>query len=50
MGSEFWGGLVEWIKDKFISNETINKDDLLLIDMIDDVESVVNYIKKTVVI
>jgi hypothetical protein len=50
VGSEFWGGLLEWIKDKFISNGTISKDDLLLIDIMDDVESVVNYIKKTVVI
>lgn len=50
VGSEFWGGLLEWIKDKFITNGTISKDDLLLIDVMDDVESVVNYIKKTVVI
>ena len=50
VGSEFWGGLLEWIKDKFISNGTISKDDLLLIDIMDDVESVVTYIKKTVVV
>ncbi|MBA3006431.1 MAG: TIGR00730 family Rossman fold protein [Proteobacteria bacterium] len=50
IGSDFWGGLLEWIKDKFISNGTINKDDLLLIDMMDDVDEVVNYIKKTVVV
>ncbi len=50
IGSEFWGGLLEWIKDKFINNGTIAKDDLLLIDVMDDVESVVNYIRKTVVV
>jgi hypothetical protein len=50
VGSEFWGGLLEWIKDKFITNGTISKDDLLLIDIMDDVESVVTYIKKTVVV
>jgi hypothetical protein len=50
VGSEFWGGLLEWIKDKFISNGTISKDDLLLVDIMDDVESVVTYIKKTVVV
>jgi len=50
VGSEFWGGLLEWIKDKFIVNGTISKDDLLLIDIMDDVESVVAYIKKTVVV
>ncbi len=50
IGSDFWGGLLEWIKDKFITNGTITKDDLLLIDVMDDVESVVSYIKKTVVV
>ncbi|MFH2124667.1 MAG: TIGR00730 family Rossman fold protein [Pseudomonadota bacterium] len=50
IGSDFWGGLLEWIKDKFISNGTIHKDDLLLIDMMDEVDEVVNYIKKTVVV
>jgi hypothetical protein len=50
VGSEFWGGLLEWIKDKFITNGTISKDDLLLVDIMDDVESVVTYIKKTVVV
>lgn len=50
IGSDFWGGLIEWIRDQFIPNGTIAKDDLLLIDVMDDVESVVNYIKKTVVV
>ena len=50
VGSEFWGGLLEWIKDKFITNGTISKDDLLLVDIMDDVESVVTYLKKTVVV
>lgn len=50
VGSDFWSGLLEWIKDKFITNGTIAKDDLLLIDIMDDVESVVKYVKKTVVV
>jgi uncharacterized protein (TIGR00730 family) len=50
IGSDFWSGLLEWIKDKFITNGTIAKDDLLLIDIMDDVESVVKYVKKTVVV
>ncbi|MDO9042876.1 MAG: TIGR00730 family Rossman fold protein [Desulfocapsaceae bacterium] len=50
IGSDFWGGLLEWIKDKFITNGTISKDNLLLIDVMDDVDSVVSYIKKTVVV
>jgi uncharacterized protein (TIGR00730 family) len=49
-GSDFWGGLLEWIKDKFITHGTITEEDLVLIDIMDDVDSVVNYIKKTVVV
>lgn len=49
IGTDFWSGLLQWIKDKFIANGTIAQDDLLLIDIMDDVESVVKYIKKTVV-
>lgn len=50
VGSDFWGGLLDWIKDKFIGNGMIAKDDLLLIDLMDDVESIVNFIRKTVVV
>lgn len=50
IGSDFWSGLLEWIKDKFIANGTIAQDDLLLIAIMDHVESVVKYVKKTVVV
>ncbi len=50
IGSDFWGGLLAWIRDQFLSHGTIAKDDLLLIDVMDDVETVVNHIKKTVVV
>ncbi len=50
VGSDFWGGLLGWIKDKFIESKTIAEDDLLLIDVMDEVEDIISYIKKTVVV
>lgn len=45
VGSEFWGGLVEWIEDKMIKSGTISPDDTSLFKVIDDPAEVVEYIK-----
>ena len=50
VGSSFWGGLIDWIKDQFLTNGTISKEDLDLIKIIDDPEEVVEIIKKSVVL
>ncbi|MEW6594649.1 MAG: TIGR00730 family Rossman fold protein [Thermodesulfobacteriota bacterium] len=50
VGSEFWGGLVEWIKEQMLSTGKIEKDDLLYFQVMDDPEEVVHYIKRTVVL
>ena len=49
VGSEFWSGLVEWLKDKMLGNGNIKKEDLDLFVVLDDVDEVVDYIKKMVV-
>lgn len=45
VGSEFWGGLVEWIEDKMIESGTISPDDTSLFKVIDDPAEVIAYIK-----
>ena len=50
VGSEFWGGLVDWIKDKMLATGKISPDDLLYFQVMDDPEDVVRYIKRTVVL
>ena len=45
VGSEFWGGLVEWIEDKMIESGNISPDDISLFKVIDDPAEVVAYIK-----
>ena len=49
VGSSFWGGLIDWIREQLVASGNISRDDLLLIDVMDDLDQIVNYIKKTVV-
>ncbi|BDQ36026.1 cytokinin riboside 5'-monophosphate phosphoribohydrolase [Pseudodesulfovibrio nedwellii] len=49
-GTEFWGGLVDWFKTQLVTNEFCHEDDLDLFIVTDDVEEVVNHIKKHVII
>ena len=49
VGSEFWSGLVDWIKDKLLASGNISDEDVFLFQVLDDEEEVVNYIKKTVI-
>ena len=48
VGSEFWSGLVDWIKDTMLGHGTINADDLHLFKVLDDVDEVVNYLKNQI--
>ena len=50
VGSEFWGGLVEWIKEKMLSTGKVDEDDMIFFQVMDDPEEVVRYIKRTVVL
>ncbi|MDD5723303.1 MAG: TIGR00730 family Rossman fold protein [Syntrophales bacterium] len=50
MGSEYWGGLVGWMKKTMLREGKISEDDLELIQMIDDPDQVVKHIQKFVVL
>ena len=39
-GSEYWGGLVQWIRDTLIASATISADDVELFRVTDDVDEV----------
>jgi len=49
-GTDFWGGLVDWFKTQLVANEFCNEEDLDLFIVTDDVNEVVNHIKKHVII
>ena len=50
MGSEFWQGMIDWLKSTVLREGNISQDDLAIIEIIDDPEEVVKYIKKYVII
>ena len=50
VGSDFWTGLVDWIRDKLLAEGNINKEDLLLFKVLDDAQEVVDFIRKTVIV
>ncbi|MGN6721055.1 MAG: LOG family protein, partial [Marmoricola sp.] len=40
-GSDYWGGLIDWIRGPMLQNKKISEPDLDLIRMTDDVDEVV---------
>ncbi len=49
VGSSFWNGLVDWIKEQLLGSGKIAEEDLFLFEVFDEVEEVVQHIRKTVV-
>ena len=49
VGSSFWSGLVDWIQEQLLANGKVAEHDLLLFEILDDVEEIINHIRKTVV-
>ena len=49
VGSDFWSGLVDWIRDKLLASGNISPEDVSLFQVIDDVDEVVKHIRRTVV-
>lgn len=46
VGSEFWSGMVDWLKDQLVRNGTISLEDMNLFTITDDVDQVVDIIEK----
>jgi len=49
-GIDYWEGLVDWFKKQLVANEFCNEDDLDLFIVTDEIEDVVNHIKKHVIV
>ncbi len=50
MGSEYWKGLIDWMKETMMRELMIGKDDLDYFQVIDDPEEVVRHIKKYIIV
>ncbi len=50
MGSEYWGGLMDWMKKTMLPEGKISEEDLDFIQVIDEPDKVVRHIKKFVIL
>jgi uncharacterized protein (TIGR00730 family) len=44
VGSEFWGGLLDWMRDQLVTNKLISPEDMGLMQVIDEADKVVDTI------
>jgi len=50
MGTAYWSGLVDWLKNKMLANDYISPEDLDIFTVLDQPEEVVRAIRKTVIL
>ncbi len=49
-GSDYWGGIVDWMRNTLVANQYVSADDLELFTVLDDPEEVVHLIKRYVIL
>ena len=50
MGSDYWRGLLDWLKSTMLTDEKISPEDIDLIQVIDEPDDVMRYISKYVIL
>jgi uncharacterized protein (TIGR00730 family) len=50
MGSEYWAGLIDWLKNTLLREGKLLPEDIDLIQVIDDPEEAVKHIQKFVIL
>lgn len=50
VGSEYWGGLIEWIKEHLLKEKRISPEDIDILQIIDSPEEIVKAVKKSVIV
>jgi len=50
MDSNYWKGLIDWIKDTMVKEKTISESDMDIFQLVDDPEEAVKIIKRSIVI
>ncbi|MBW1841247.1 MAG: TIGR00730 family Rossman fold protein [Deltaproteobacteria bacterium] len=49
VGSDYWSGLIEWIKSRLLEDKRISPEDLDILQVIDEPEEIVKTVTKTVI-
>lgn len=50
MGSDYWGGLIDWIREQLLRNKMISLEDIEILQVMDDPEKIVAYLKKMIIL
>jgi uncharacterized protein (TIGR00730 family) len=50
VGTEYWSGLLDWMKEKMLSSDKVDNSDMMIFTIMDDPLEIVSYIKKTVML
>jgi len=50
VGSSYWAGLVDWIKETLLASGSITEDDLHIFQIMDSADDIVNFIRRTVIV
>ena len=50
VGSEYWSGLIEWIKLRLIREKRISQEDLDILQVMDEPEEIIKAVKKVIII
>ena len=50
VGSDYWSGLIQWIKSRLLAEARISPEDLDILQVIDEPEEVVKAVKKVVIV
>jgi hypothetical protein len=50
MDSQFWSGLLDWVKNTLIKENTVSKSDFDIFNVVDTPEEAISIIKRTVVV
>ncbi|MGB6012619.1 MAG: TIGR00730 family Rossman fold protein [Desulfobacterales bacterium] len=50
VGSEYWAGLIDWIKDKLLGEKRISSEDLEILQIMDDPEEIVKAVQKVIIL
>jgi uncharacterized protein (TIGR00730 family) len=50
VGSDYWTGLIDWIKDKLLKSHRISPEDMDILQIIDEPEEIVKTVRRTIVL
>lgn len=50
VGSDYWAGLIDWIKDRLLTEERISPEDLEILQVMDEPEEIVKAVQRVIIL